>query len=200
MSLSELTVHALLFFILPLWLLAGFGDWLCHRRQDIAHTSGLPESILHLLLIAQGGAGVLAGLLLEINAGVLAFMLGCLLLHELTVWIDLRYSGRLRKIPPVEQMMHSLQEVLPLTAFILVALLHWDQFMALVMMAPGAQWGFAWKADPLPWTAIAGLLAACLVFALLPFGEEFLRCLRSARERRHGRDRTRANMPGDTRA
>lgn len=200
MSLSELMVHALLLFILPLWLLAGFGDWLCHRRQDIAHTSGLPESMLHLLLIAQGGAGVLAGLLLEINAGVLAFMLGCLLLHELTVWIDLRYSERLRKIPPVEQMMHSLQEVLPLTAFILVALLHWDQFMALVTLAPAGRWEFAWKADPLPWTAVAGLLAACLIFALLPFGEEFLRCLRSANARRIGRTKPRPNMPGDTRA
>ena len=33
------TILLLLYFVMPLWLLAGFADWLCHRRSDIAHTA-----------------------------------------------------------------------------------------------------------------------------------------------------------------
>jgi hypothetical protein len=42
----------LLYFIMPVWFLAGFADYLCHRATDIAHTTGPKESLLHLLMTA----------------------------------------------------------------------------------------------------------------------------------------------------
>jgi hypothetical protein len=40
------------------WLFAGLGDFLCHRRTDLPHTSGLTKSALHLPQLATIGAGV----------------------------------------------------------------------------------------------------------------------------------------------
>src|SRR4051794_9526520 len=34
------TQTLLLYFIMPVWFLAGFADYLCHRATDIAHTAG----------------------------------------------------------------------------------------------------------------------------------------------------------------
>ncbi|MBN8768995.1 MAG: hypothetical protein J0I01_12465 [Stenotrophomonas nitritireducens] len=42
------------------WLLAGCADFACHRRSDLPHTSGLPESLLHVLQMAPMGALVVA--------------------------------------------------------------------------------------------------------------------------------------------
>jgi hypothetical protein len=39
----------LMYFILPIWLAAGFADYLCHRASSIDTTSGWKESLLHLL-------------------------------------------------------------------------------------------------------------------------------------------------------
>lgn len=45
----------LLYFIIPLWFLAGIADWLCHRATDIEHNAGIKESIIHLLMYAETG-------------------------------------------------------------------------------------------------------------------------------------------------
>src|SRR4051812_24630463 len=63
---------ALMYFVMPLWLLAGFADYLCHRAAHIESTSGPKESVLHLLLLAEMGVPVLAALFFEINAFVIA--------------------------------------------------------------------------------------------------------------------------------
>ena len=64
--------HALLGFLwyglFPVWLIAGFADYLCHRKSDIGRTSGFRESLLHLLQSFEVGFPLLAGLFLEINA------------------------------------------------------------------------------------------------------------------------------------
>jgi hypothetical protein len=40
MDTSQLTVAVLMYFVLPVWLAAGFADYLCHRASNIATTSG----------------------------------------------------------------------------------------------------------------------------------------------------------------
>ncbi|MDB5797279.1 MAG: diguanylate cyclase [Paucimonas sp.] len=179
LELSRLLVAALFCFVLPAWLLAGLLDWYFHRKLDIQHTSGTRESLLHILLISEGGSAVLAGMLLEINALVLAYMIACYVAHEITVWIDLRYSWPRRPIPPLEQMAHSLQEVLPLTGLLIVVTLNWDQFLALLQLSESARWQLAWKLEPLPWQAVAAIVVASLLFAVFPFFEELWRCLRA---------------------
>ena len=59
----------------PLWVAAGFADWICHLRTGIAQTSGLKENLLHLLMFAEISVGIAAVVLLEINAAVLMLVL-----------------------------------------------------------------------------------------------------------------------------
>lgn len=107
--------HLLLMFgVLPLWLVAGALDWALHRNASIETTSGTRESVLHLLMLAELGLPVLAVLWLEVDAAVLALCAVGFVLHELTVYVDLTYSGGRRNISPLEQMVHSAQEMLPL--------------------------------------------------------------------------------------
>jgi threonine/homoserine/homoserine lactone efflux protein len=89
--MPQITLALLMYFVLPLWVLAGLADYLCHRATDIEHTSGWRESLLHLVLLAEAGVPLLAALFLEINALVILLMIGGLVLHELTVWLELRY-------------------------------------------------------------------------------------------------------------
>ena len=173
--------HLLLMFgVLPLWLGAGLFDWALHRRSSIQTTSGARESALHLLMLAELGIPVLAVLWLEVNAGVLALCAAGFVLHELTVYADLRWSAPRRHISPLEQMVHSVQEILPLLGLALLAVAHWDQVLALAGSgtAPPA-YAFRSKAVPLPGACLAAALAGCAVVAVL-YLEELVRCLRPA--------------------
>jgi hypothetical protein len=79
---ADVTQNVLMYFVLPLWLAAGFADWLCHRASNIATTSGAKESVIHLLMFAEMGVPIVAAIALEINALVFAVMIVCFLLHE----------------------------------------------------------------------------------------------------------------------
>ncbi|GAB3543071.1 hypothetical protein GCM10027343_16100 [Noviherbaspirillum agri] len=184
MPLPDLLLGAILFFFIPLWLLVGFGDWLFHRKTHISETSGAGESLLHLLMLAEVGLPMLAGLFLEINALVLALMIAGFVAHEATVLWDLRYTANKRAILPGEQVIHSYQEAIPLMLLVLVAILHWEQFMALVTFGAHAEFRVAWKNDPLPPAYLAGILVAAGVLVVLPFLEELWRCYRHQAARR----------------
>ncbi len=72
----------LLYFILPLWVLAGLTDYFLHKRTRIEDTSGTTESALHLLQLGESGIPVIVALLFEINALVIGIMLFALIIHE----------------------------------------------------------------------------------------------------------------------
>src|SRR5258708_24006605 len=77
----------LMYFVLPLWLAAGFADYLCHRASHIERTSGPKESLLHLLQVAEMAIPTLAAIFLEINALIIFVMLVVLILHDATaIW------------------------------------------------------------------------------------------------------------------
>jgi hypothetical protein len=78
----------LLYFIMPVWFLAGFADYICHRAADIAHSTGPRESLLHLLMFAEIAIPLLMCLLLEINALVFVVMIAAFLAHEATALWD----------------------------------------------------------------------------------------------------------------
>lgn len=180
MPLSDLVLNAILYFFIPLWLLAGFGDWLCHRITHISETSGIKESLLHILMLAEMGLPMLAALLLEINALVIGLMILGFLAHETTVLWDLRYTTGKRRILPGEQVIHSYQELIPLMLLTLVILLHWEQFIALVTLNGRAEFWLEWKRDPLSPGYLSVLLAGTAVLVVLPFMEELWRCYRHA--------------------
>lgn len=169
--------------VFPLWVAAGLADWACHRASRIERTSGLRENLLHWLMFGQMGVLVAAVALLEINAAVLLVMAAAFLAHELTVWWDLRHTLPLRHVGPVEQMVHSFQEILPLLVLALAAVAAWDQALSLAGRGT-PDLGLRSKAEPIrPDLLIAGL-GAVLLFNALPLAQETWACLRERRRAR----------------
>lgn len=170
----------LMYLVFPVWVAAGFADWACHRRTHIERTSGLRENLLHLVLFSQMGVAIVAAALLEINAAVLLLAAVLLVLHEFTVYLDLRYSVPRREVGPFEQMVHSFMEILPLAALCLLAVLAWPQALAVLGLGTEpADWTLRWKERPLPPAALlAGALLAA-VFNAGPLLQETWSCLRS---------------------
>jgi hypothetical protein len=115
----------------------------------------------------------------EVNAAVLASAYGAAAAHSATAYWDQSYAEDRRPVSTIEQHMHSLLEVSPLTAALLLTALHWDQAAAL---AGRGRPDFALRRkrrDPLSARTRAGLLAAVTVFGLVPYAEEFWRCWRA---------------------
>jgi hypothetical protein len=180
MQAAQVTQLILMYFVLPLWLAAGFADYLCHRASNIAVTSGAKESLLHLLQFVEVGVPILAAIFLEINALIFAVMIVGFLLHEATALWDVSYATATREVTPLEQHVHSFLEMLPLMGLLMVAVLHWGQFLALFGLgSEPARLAIALKPEPLPWTYVITVLAAVLLFELLPYGEELVRGLRA---------------------
>jgi len=196
MDQETFTRAYLLYLVLPLWVAVGFADWLCHRASRIESTSGPKESMIHLLLLAEGGAGLLLGAFFEIHALVLLLMLGCFLAHEATNLWDLSYAIPRRHISAIEQHVHDYLAVIPFMALSLVAVLHWPQALALVGLGPEtARFELRFKDEPLPWSYVTALFGAVALFDFLPFLEELLRGLRARRLAPPAA----ASLPGDAR-
>jgi hypothetical protein len=176
---DDIAVAVLMYFVLPLWLAAGFADYLCHRAAHIERTSGAKESLIHLLMFAEMAVPVLAAIFLRINALVIAVMIVAFVLHELTVFWDLSYAAQMRQVTPLEQHVHSFLELLPLMGLTMIAVLHWGQFLALFGLGDEpARFDIALKPEPLPWPYVAAVLTAVLLFEVLPYLEELVRGLR----------------------
>jgi hypothetical protein len=177
---DDIAAAVLMYFVLPLWLAAGFADYLCHRAAHIERTSGAKESLIHLLMFAEMAVPVLAAIFLEINALVIAVMIVAFVLHEVTSLWDLRYASQTREVGPFEQHVHSFLEMLPLMGLTIIVVLHWGQFLALFGFgAEAARFNIALKPDPLPWQYVTAVLTAVLLFEVLPYLEELVRTLRS---------------------
>jgi hypothetical protein len=171
-----------MYFILPLWLVAGFADWLCHRASHIETTSGAKESLLHLLMFAEVGFPLLAARFLDINGLIIAFMIVMFFVHEVTALWDVSYATTLRTVTPIEQHIHSFLEIIPLMAIVSVVSLHWQQFLA--VFGAGSETlrtDVSWKPEPLPILYVTTILSMVLLFELLPYLEEFWRGLRANR-------------------
>ena len=169
-----------MYFILPLWLAAGFADYLCHRAAAIAVRSGAKESLIHLLLFGEMAVPVLGAIFFEINALVIGVMIAAFLVHEATALWDVSYASATREVTPIEQHVHSFLEMMPLTALVLVVVLHWPQFTALFGLgSEPARFALVLKQPPLPWLYVGAIFAAILLFELLPYLEELVRGLRA---------------------
>lgn len=180
MSTEVLLQHFLMYVVVPLWLLAGLADYLCHRSARIEDTSGPFESLLHLLQFAQVGIPMLAALFLEIDAAVLLLMLVGLALHQATAVWDVRYANDTRRVPPTEQHIHGVLEMTPALATAAVAILHWPQFLSLFGFGE-AHFALELKRPPLPAWYLWSVMLGALTFGVLPYGEELLRTLRARR-------------------
>jgi hypothetical protein len=114
----------------PAWLLAGAGDYLCHRTTSIERTSGATESWLHLAQFACLGIAFACAVLLQISAAVFLVVGALVLAHSVLAYIDVRYTDGRRRILPIEQSVHGFMEVLPLVAVALLGVRHWQEISA----------------------------------------------------------------------
>ena len=184
--MDNLPVHAatilLLYAVLPVWILAGFADYLCHKATRIEATSGTPESLLHLLQFGVIALPTVLALLVEINSTFFLLAVIAILLHHAVAFIDVRYANRTRAVIPLEQMIHSFLEILPITAVLRFAGFPRRDFIVLGQVMPGLQL----KSHPLPLWYVAGAVAAAILLNAIPYMEELLRCLRTSAMRRKG--------------
>ena len=148
----------LLFYLVPIWNIAGVLDWYWHKKTDIEHTSGIEESLIHFAMFTEVGAPLLMGLFLEINAGLLAAMAAALVIHEGTAFWDVALATDHRHVKPNEQHTHSFLEVLPFMALSIASVLHWDQVQAMVGIGkPKPDWKLRLKKKRLPTAYLLGL-------------------------------------------
>ncbi|MEJ0028368.1 MAG: hypothetical protein WDN01_20265 [Rhizomicrobium sp.] len=178
--------YVLVYAILPLWMIAGFVDYLCHRATRIAQANGAKESILHWLMLGEVGMPLLAAVFLKINALLFGLMILCWIAHEITTHVDLQLAIRTRRVTAFEQQVHSFLEVLPVAALALLAILHWDQALALFGAGPQrADLALALKPLPPP-AQLAALFGGLLVFGVGPYVDELWRGLRAERAGNNG--------------
>ncbi len=178
-GVEEASRRLLLYFVVPIWVAAGFADWLCHRRTNIESTAGLHESIVHAVQMSQGGAPALMGLFLEVNAGVLATAYAALGLHQATAAWDVAYADGLREVTPTEQHVHGLLEQVPMMASAFLTALHWDQACALFRLGDERpDFSLRRKRRPLSRRYVSGVLGAIAALVVVPYAEELWRCAR----------------------
>lgn len=170
--------NILVWVVLPLWVIAGFLDYICHRLSDIEHANGARESLIHWLMIAEVAVPLTMAVFLRVNALMLAIMLVCLAAHEVTGYYDLKLAMATRRVTIFEHQVHSVLEILPFTAILLTMALHWPQTEALFGFGPEtAQWYFGAKQLP-RWGEIIPPATVFLLLALAPYAEEFVRGLK----------------------
>jgi len=170
--------------VMPLWIASGSIDYWLHRRSKIEENSGTFESTLHAAGISMSALPVLAGLFLEVDAGVLLAMIAGYVAHAgMTIW-DVEYASSKREVVPAEQHVHGMLELLPFTALSFMLVAHRDQALALVGRGTAApRFAFERKRAPLPAAAVRGTIGAFALCVALPYVEELTRCLRYARKR-----------------
>lgn len=175
--LAFVTNGYLLFVVLPMWIIPGFGDWLCHRASKIEQTSGTHESLTHSLMMTCVGVPTLMALFLEINAGMLLLFLGAFLAHEAVVIWDVAYAAGRREVTPTEQHFHSFLEVLPFMSLSFLLCVHYDQALALTgRMKERPVFSLRPKSNPASPLYITTILGMTGLFLGLPYAEELARC------------------------
>jgi len=182
-GVEEATRRLLQYVVVPVWVGAGFADWLCHRRTSIETTAGTEESVIHALMMSEAGVPALLGLFFEVNAGVIATTLAALGLHEATAVWDVAYADGRRRVTPTEQHVHGLLEQVPTMATAFLVALHWDQARALFGIGDEQPvLRLERKRRPLSRRYRLGLLATLSGLVVAPYGEELWRCVRTQRQ------------------
>ena len=177
METNQLLINLLLFVFLPLWGIAGFIDWCCHRATKIESTSGLFESFLHSIMGVQIAIPIVLCMLFEVNIGILMICVAVWLLHELVAHFDVHYAAPKRHISIWEMHAHSYLATLPLYMLSIILVLNWEVVLAMVTL----DWtdGFGFHRVAQPWGGenyFPLYLAFMTLICVFPYAEEFLRC------------------------
>lgn len=177
---TQLLISFLLFILLPIWGIAGFADWLCHRATDIENTSGLKESLMHSLMGIQIGVPIMLCLLFEINVFTLVLCILTWILHEIVAHWDVHFAAPRREISIWEMHAHNYLGSLPMYMLVTILIINWPVFLKLLSLNFD---GSSFSLMPLQTPhGGEGYLSAYLIFMAIfcafPYFEENIRCLR----------------------
>jgi hypothetical protein len=165
----------LVYVVLPIWVIAGFLDYLCHRRSDIEHATGMKESLIHWAMLLEVALPLTLAVFFRINALLLSLMIVCLIAHEVTGYLDLKLAMATRNVTVFEHQVHSVLEILPFTAMLLLMALHWPQTQSLFGFGHEAA-DFSLGPKQIPrWGEILPPAAAFVLLVLVPYAEELWR-------------------------
>ncbi|MCE8023852.1 diguanylate cyclase [Billgrantia aerodenitrificans] len=179
MDTHTLLIHVLLYVFLPLWGIAGFVDWCCHRATHIEETSGLKETLMHSAMGIQVGIPILMCLLYRINVLVLLICLLAWVLHEVVAHWDVHYAAPRRHISIWEMHAHSYLASLPFYMLAMIMVINWPVVIDLVSLNWAGQMRLIPVEVPhggeryLPY-----YLTFMALLCVFPYMEENLRCLR----------------------
>jgi hypothetical protein len=178
----HLLINMILYGLLPLWGVAGFIDWLCHRSTHVERTSGLKESLIHSLMGIQLGIPILLCLIFQVNVFIFLICALMWLLHELVAHWDVHYASPLRKISIWEVHVHNYMATVPLYLLMLIAVINWDVVIKVFTL----QWSGEFTLHRLPSRPgsnayLPEYLAFMAILCVFPYLEEIVRCLRYTR-------------------
>jgi len=179
MDTSALLINVLLYVFLPMWGIAGFVDWCCHRATKIEITSGLKESLMHSVMGIQMGIPIILCLLFYVNVLVLIVCIIVYLGHELVAHADVHYAKERREISVWEMHAHTYLGSLPLYMLISIIVINWQQFQLLISFNWAGNMSLTLIEEPhgaplfLPY-----YLAFMFIVCVLPYVEENFRCLK----------------------
>jgi hypothetical protein len=183
----HLLLNLILFGLLPLWGIAGFIDWCCHRATKVESTSGLKESLIHSLMGIQLGIPIVLCLVFEVNVLVLLICVVMWLTHELAAHWDVHYATPRRHISIWEVHVHNYMATLPLYLLMLVAVINWDVTMKLLTLDWAGQFELRSLGQrPGGNEYLPAYLTFMGILCVFPYLEENIRCLRHARATNKG--------------
>ena len=180
MDTTQLLINALLFVFLPLWGIAGFFDWCCHRATRIETTSGLKESLMHSVMGIQVGIPILLCLLFRVNVLILLLCLAAWLLHEVVAHWDVHYAAPRRHISIWEMHAHSYLATLPFYMLASIFIINWPVVVDLITFNWHGQMTFTRMEYSHGGEAyLPFYLTFMVILCGFPYLEENLRCLRA---------------------
>jgi hypothetical protein len=150
--------------LLPLWAVAGFGDYLCHRATRIAATPfGAGESLLHLLQWVQVVIPAAALLLFGLQIWTIVVAAAFVAAHSATAWWDERRARPQRFISVAENHCHAYLISIPVVGWLY------------------AVWIYASQGSVAPLSSawIAGTVIVVFLASGGVIGEELWRCARN---------------------
>ena len=129
--------------------------------------------------MAESGVPSVLGLVLEVNAGVLAAVYAAFGAHQATAWWDVKYAESRREVTPNEQHIHGMLENVPLMAASFLTVLHWDLAKALLRLGDERRrFRPELKRQPLPQPQAVAIVLGTAGLVGAAYAEELWRCAR----------------------
>ena len=179
MDTSVLLINVLLYVFLPMWGIAGFVDWCCHRATKIEVTSGVKESLMHSVMGIQMGIPIVLCLLFDVNVMILIICFIVYLGHEFVAHADVHYAKDKREISIWEMHAHTYLGSLPLYMLISIIVINWQQFQLLISFNWAGNMGFTLIDEPHGTSSfIPYYFTFMCIVCVFPYIEENIRCLK----------------------